>query len=116
MAPRAVRSVVTLGSPFAAPGASNVRIIWRMLTGENEGRENIEGVTTHIGRGFHAPALWVMADRPAQAEGRWKPFRPGRLVSPWFPRKSCVWCGRDQQLQVRIRSSATPDAVRCCCR
>lgn len=55
MTPRAVRSVVTLGSPLAAPGASNVRIVRRMLTGENEGCENIEGVTTHVGRGFHAP-------------------------------------------------------------
>ena len=31
--PNSVRMVVTLGSPFAAPGASNVRAIWRLLTG-----------------------------------------------------------------------------------
>ena len=125
--PDAVRMVVTLGSPFAAPGASNVRAIWRLLTGqkyepptperisrlaqpipvpstsiytradgvvawracleeEGGGRENIEVRTTHIGLGFHAPALWVIADRLAQPPGSWKPFRPSALVAPWFPR------------------------------
>ena len=34
MAPNAVRMVVTLGSPFAAPAASNVGAVWRRLTGE----------------------------------------------------------------------------------
>ena len=33
MAPNAVRMVVTLGSPFAAPAASNVGAVWRRLTG-----------------------------------------------------------------------------------
>ncbi|HMN70362.1 MAG TPA: alpha/beta fold hydrolase [Rhodoblastus sp.] len=125
--PDAVRMVITLGSPFAAPGASNVRIIWRLLTGQNyqpptpervsrlaqpipapstsiytradgvvawracleqEGgeRENVEVATTHIGLGFHAPALWVIADRLAQPEGTWKPFRPNAATAPWFPR------------------------------
>ena len=32
--PAAVRMVITLGSPFAAPGASNVRAIWKLLTGQ----------------------------------------------------------------------------------
>jgi pimeloyl-ACP methyl ester carboxylesterase len=34
LAPDAARMVVTLGSPFAAPGASNVGAVWRRLTGE----------------------------------------------------------------------------------
>jgi pimeloyl-ACP methyl ester carboxylesterase len=34
LAPDATRMVVTLGSPFAAPGASNVGAVWRRLTGE----------------------------------------------------------------------------------
>src|SRR5881227_1518573 len=29
-----IRMVITLGSPFAAPTASNVRTLWRLLTGE----------------------------------------------------------------------------------
>jgi len=127
--PAAVRMVITLGSPFAAPGASNVRAIWKLLTGqkyepptpervswlaqpipvpstsiytradgvvawraclEEEGgeRENIEVNTTHIGLGFHAPALWVIADRLAQPPGAWKPFEPSPMLAPWFPRSS----------------------------
>lgn len=34
LSPDAARMVVTLGSPFAAPGASNVGVVWRRLTGE----------------------------------------------------------------------------------
>jgi pimeloyl-ACP methyl ester carboxylesterase len=34
LVPDATRMVVTLGSPFAAPGASNVGAVWRRLTGE----------------------------------------------------------------------------------
>jgi pimeloyl-ACP methyl ester carboxylesterase len=124
--PAHVRQVITLGSPFAAPSASNVRTIWRLLTGqpaaaatsarvaelakplpvpataiytrsdgivawqaclEQEGpqRENIEVRTTHIGLGFHAPALWAIADRLAQPDGVWTAFRPGGLVAPFFP-------------------------------
>jgi len=116
--------VITLGSPFAAPRASNAGRIWRLLTGnatptperlkllakpipvpatsiytrsdgvvawqaclEEEGprRENIEVRTTHIGLGFHPPALWVIADRLAQTPGTWKPFYPGSMIAPWFP-------------------------------
>ena len=123
--PDAVRMVITLGSPFAALGASNVRAIWRLLTGqkyepptpervsrlakpipvpstsiytraevawraclEEVGgqRENVEVNTTHIGLGFHAPALWVIADRLAQSPGMWKPFHPSPMIAPWFPR------------------------------
>lgn len=125
--PRSVRMVITLGSPFAAPGASNVRALWTLLTGERytpptaqrvkqlaapipvpstsiftradgvvawqacleeEGdrRENVEVRTTHIGLGFHPPALWVVADRLAQPMDSWKPFKPHPLVAPFFPR------------------------------
>ena len=34
MAPDAVRMAITLGSPFAAPAATNVGVAWRRLTGE----------------------------------------------------------------------------------
>ncbi len=34
MAPDAVRMAITLGSPFAAPAATNVDAVWRRLTGE----------------------------------------------------------------------------------
>ncbi len=126
--PARVRMVITLGSPFAAPSANNVRTIWRLLTGQpaaaatsariaelarplpvpataiytrSDGivawqacleeagpqRENIEVRTTHIGLGFHAPALWVIADRLAQPDGVWTPFQPGSLVAPFYPKR-----------------------------
>lgn len=125
--PNAVRMVISLGSPFAGPAASNVGAVWRMLTGqempppgservrllakpipvpatsiytrqdgvvawqaclEEEGpqRENIEVNTTHLGLGFHPPALWAIADRLALPMGEWRPFRPPLLLAPLFPR------------------------------
>jgi pimeloyl-ACP methyl ester carboxylesterase len=48
--------------------------------------ENIEVRSTHLGLGFHAPALWVIADRLAQPFGSWRPFRPSAFLSPFFPR------------------------------
>ena len=35
LAPEAVRMVITLGSPFAAPAATNVVSRWRLITGES---------------------------------------------------------------------------------
>jgi len=130
--PEAVRMVITLGSPFADPTASNVAVIWKFLTGEDAGprnpesmkhlaepipvpataiytktdgvvawraclekesarAENIEVRSTHLGLGFHAPALWAIADRLAQPAGTWKPFKPSRLVAPFFPRRTKVY-------------------------
>jgi pimeloyl-ACP methyl ester carboxylesterase len=126
--PEAVRLVITLGSPFNAPHASNVGAFSRGSAGDNRaidparyahyGRpipvpatsiysradgvvawqacleeesatsENIEVRTTHLGLGFHAPALWVIADRLAQRIGEWKPFRPGPFVAAFFPATS----------------------------
>ena len=48
---------------------------------------------SHIGLGFNAAVMWVLADRLAQAEGRWKPFEPrgwaGRIYERFaaFPLK-----------------------------
>ena len=58
------------------------------LEEESPTSENIEVRTTHLGLGFHAPALWVIADRLAQKIGEWKPFRPGPLVTAFFPSTS----------------------------
>ena len=64
-------------------------VAWRAcLEREGENRENIEVRSTHIGLGFHAPALWVIADRLAQREGAWKQFKPSAIVRPFFPRAS----------------------------
>ena len=54
---------------------------------ENEGplRENIEVVGSHSGLGFNPAALYAVADRLAQPEGTWRPFRAGPLVSRVYP-------------------------------
>ena len=45
---------------------------------EEEGplRENVEVGCSHTGMGFHPEALAVIADRLAQPEGSWSPYRP----------------------------------------
>ena len=38
--------------------------------------ENIRVPGSHVGLGFNAVVLWIVADRLAQPEGQWQPFRP----------------------------------------
>ena len=52
--------------------------------------ENIAVRSTHLGLGFHPPALWAIADRLAQPAGTWAPFKPPVLMSPFFPRAAAV--------------------------
>jgi pimeloyl-ACP methyl ester carboxylesterase len=47
--------------------------------------ENIEVVASHVGLGVHPAVLYALADRLAQPEGQWQPFRPGRLGTLAFP-------------------------------
>lgn len=47
--------------------------------------ENVEVFASHFGFGHHPAVLWAVADRLAQPEGRWAPFRPPRLLAPAFP-------------------------------
>ena len=47
--------------------------------------ENIEVVTSHMGMGLHPSALFAVADRLAQAEGKWKRFELGGWRT-WFYR------------------------------
>jgi pimeloyl-ACP methyl ester carboxylesterase len=49
---------------------------WRMsLAQESEIAENIETSATHLGMGANPAVLWIIANRLAQAEGQWKPFK-----------------------------------------
>jgi pimeloyl-ACP methyl ester carboxylesterase len=116
--PDAVRSVVTLGSPFARElQATNARRLYEQVTGEktadassedlariggdlpvpatsiytktdgvvnwrcslareNGRAENIEILlASHLGLGGNPAALWALADRLAQREGEFAPFR-----------------------------------------
>jgi hypothetical protein len=48
--------------------------------------ENIRVPGSHLGLGFNAYVLWVVADRLAQAEGEWKPYErtnAARSVYRW---------------------------------
>jgi len=40
-------------------------------------RENVEVSSSHTGMGFHPRVLEVLADRLAQPEGAWRPYRSG---------------------------------------
>ena len=116
MMPGRVRSVITLGSPFAAgPKATNAWRVYEMASGrradEEDSRfggslssappvpttaifsrtdgicawqgcmektsaqsESIEVESSHCGMGHHPAAVYAVADRLAQPEGKWKPF------------------------------------------
>ncbi|MGH8820876.1 MAG: alpha/beta hydrolase, partial [Rhodoferax sp.] len=52
----------------------------------NPHTENVEVIASHVGLGLNPSAWWAVADRLAQAEGRWKPFeRKGGLHGLVFP-------------------------------
>ena len=116
--PHMVRSVITLGTPFAGshkstnawrvyqlasgrdieresesydlPTAPPVpcssiysrtdgvvawQASWQAASKANPQTENIEVLASHIGLGLNPSAWWAVADRLAQAEGQWQPFR-----------------------------------------
>jgi pimeloyl-ACP methyl ester carboxylesterase len=114
-APRQVRQVVSLGSPFAttqpwvtgpqrSPRASLARplpvpstavysrwdgvVDWRACR-QRPGptSENIAVRSSHLGMGHDAAVLWVVADRLAQPRNEWRPFvRPTRFgLGTLFP-------------------------------
>ena len=56
--PAAVRMVITLGSPFAAPGASNVGSIWRLLTGGKDATPTPESIKL-LARPIPVPATSI---------------------------------------------------------
>jgi pimeloyl-ACP methyl ester carboxylesterase len=51
-------------------------VAWRSCLEERgPERENVEVACSHTGMGFHPEALAVIADRLAQPEGGWQPYR-----------------------------------------
>jgi pimeloyl-ACP methyl ester carboxylesterase len=58
-------------------------------------RESIEVRGSHMGLGVHPAALWAVADRLAQREGTWKPFRAPLALRQLFPRPE-TYRTRDQ--------------------
>ena len=47
--------------------------------------ENVAVYSSHLGLGHNAAALWIVADRLAQPEGRWRPFRAPAVARRLFP-------------------------------
>jgi pimeloyl-ACP methyl ester carboxylesterase len=90
--PRNPERMRQLAAPIPVPATAIYTradgvVAWRAcLEQPGPNRENVEVRSTHIGLGFHAPALWVIADRLAQRWGTWKPFRAAPIVAPFFPR------------------------------
>lgn len=62
--------------------------------------ENIEVPASHLGLGFNALVMYVLADRLKQKEGQWRPFEP----SSWA---KLVYCKPNEE--VVNRRSKTPD-------
>jgi pimeloyl-ACP methyl ester carboxylesterase len=127
MMPDRVRSVITLGSPFAGhPRATNAWRVYEMASGrsadEQDHRfggslaeappvpttaifsrtdgicawqgcvektsamsESIEVESSHCGMGHHPAAVYAVADRLAQPEGKWAPFDRGGWRSLIYP-------------------------------
>ena len=59
------------------------------IEGDPSRHENIRVPGSHIGLGFNALVLWIVADRLSQPEGHWRRFRPSgplgrlyRLLTP----------------------------------
>ena len=48
--------------------------------------ENIAVMASHLGLGHHPASIWAVADRLAQPEGTWKPFRAPLFLRPAFPK------------------------------
>jgi pimeloyl-ACP methyl ester carboxylesterase len=48
-------------------------------------RENVAVYSSHLGLGHNAAAFWVVADRLAQPEDRWRPFRAPGVARRLFP-------------------------------
>ncbi|WP_421990547.1 esterase/lipase family protein [Qipengyuania sp.] len=63
---------------------------WRgsVQCGDHAECENIEVLASHCGLGVNPAAVYAIADRLAQAEGTWKPFRASGLASLFFPRRA----------------------------
>jgi hypothetical protein len=47
--------------------------------------ENVEVHGSHCGLGFNPAVIMVVADRLAQPDGEWSPFRAPLYARPWFP-------------------------------
>jgi pimeloyl-ACP methyl ester carboxylesterase len=52
------------------------------LPGDSADHENVRVPGSHVGLGFNSVVMWIIADRLAQHEGQWKPFRATGPLAP----------------------------------
>jgi hypothetical protein len=64
----------------------------RIEDSDDDQHENIWVPGSHVGLGFNAAVMWILADRLAQAEGRWRPFDPDGLAGAAY-RKLAKYLG-----------------------
>lgn len=104
--PGRIRQVISLGSPFntadmgfgatadplpvpstAIYTRTDGIVDWRTTLQRTDARsENIEVRGSHCGLGVNPAAVLAIADRLAQPEGVWAPFRPPSALRFWYPR------------------------------
>ena len=64
---------------------------WRgSIQPEGPERENVEVLASHIGLGVNPTVMWLIANRLAQPEGEWTPFKAKGLAAWAFPSKPVV--------------------------
>jgi pimeloyl-ACP methyl ester carboxylesterase len=61
----------------------------QLETGTGE-HENIWVPGSHVGLGFNAAVMWILADRLAQSEGSWQPFHPDGAAGSIYERLSAM--------------------------
>ncbi len=61
-------------------------VAWQTcIQSEGHQRENVEVWGSHCGLGHNPMAMWVVADRLAQATGTWSPFKPPAFARRLYP-------------------------------
>jgi pimeloyl-ACP methyl ester carboxylesterase len=87
------------------------------IDGDPALHENVRVAGSHLGLGFNAFALWVVADRLAQPEGGWQPFVPSgvsgrlyQLVTPGTARAATAAgpAASPSSASVRARRQGSP--------
>ena len=77
--------------PLAVPATSIYSrfdgiVAWQACLGETTPTsENIAVIGSHLGLGHNPAVIWAVADRLAQPEGHWAPFRAPALLRHAFP-------------------------------
>ena len=91
-----IRLRAGLGKPIPVPATAIYSkfdgiVPWQAcLEASGPRRENVGVYSSHLGLGHNAAALWVVADRLAQPEGEWRPFRAPPVARLLFPGTAAV--------------------------